>query len=55
MIDTSKVSIVEASRLEKGDVLITFSNDTVVLFHAKFLYDVRNHDSNIEIVDPFDE
>ncbi|WP_263382735.1 hypothetical protein [Granulicella arctica] len=55
MSDTPKLEVVEASRLEKGDLLITFSNDTVVLYHAKFLYDVRNHDSNIEIVDPFEE
>jgi len=55
MIDTSRISIIEVNRLEKGDVLITFSDDTVVLYHAKFLYEMRNHDSNIEIVDPFDE
>ena len=55
MNDTSKIEIVEASRLEKGDLLVTFSDNTVVLYHAKFLYDVRSHDSNIEIVDPFGE
>jgi len=53
MAADAKITIVEVSRLAKGDVLITFSDETVVLFHAKFLYDVRSHDSNVEIVDPF--
>ena len=55
MADSSKIEIVEVSRLAKGDIVITFSDDTVVLYHAKFLYDVRSHDSNVEIVDPFKE
>jgi hypothetical protein len=55
MADSSTIKIAEASRLADGDVLIAFSDDTVVLFHAKFLYDVRNHDSNVEIVDPLDK
>ena len=55
MADSSNIDVVEVSRLAKGDVLITFSDDTVVLFHAKFLYEMRNHDGNVEIVDPFNE
>jgi hypothetical protein len=52
-ISSSKIKIQEASRLADGDLLITFSDETTVLFHAKFLYDVRNHDGNVQIVDPF--
>jgi hypothetical protein len=48
-----KIKVVESNRLASGDVLITFSDDTVVLFHAQFLYDVRGHESNVQIVDPF--
>lgn len=55
MTDSSKISIEEVTRMAKGDVLITFSDDTVVLYHAKFLYEMRNHDSNVEIVDPFNQ
>jgi len=53
MAETIAISIVEVNRLEKGDILVTFSDNSVILYHAKFLYDVRNHDSNVEIVDPF--
>ena len=47
------ITVVEASRLSDGDLLITFSDNTTVLFHANFLYEVREHDSNVAIVDPF--
>ncbi|MEO8870712.1 MAG: hypothetical protein ABI357_07760 [Granulicella sp.] len=53
MADPSAIEIKESSLLSAGDVLITFSDDTVVLFHAGFLYDMRDHDGNIKIVDPF--
>jgi len=53
MSDFSKITVKEASRVAEGDLLIKFSDDTVVLFHAKFLYDVRNHGGNVQIVDPF--
>jgi hypothetical protein len=50
------IMITKATRVKKGgDILITFSDDTVVLFHAKFLYDARNHEQNIQIVDPFEQ
>jgi hypothetical protein len=52
---SEKIKIVEVSRLADGDALITFSDETVVLFHAKFLYEMRGHDGNVEIVDPFEK
>jgi ethanolamine utilization protein EutQ (cupin superfamily) len=56
MVDGSHaatVTIDEVNMVKEGDLLVKFSDGTVVLFHAKFLYDVRNHDGNVEIVDPF--
>jgi len=47
------IKVSEVNRLENGDVVITFSEGSVVLYHAQFLYDVRDHDSNVHIVDPF--
>ncbi len=32
-----------------GDIMVYFSNGTSAIYHAKFLYDMRNHDSNIAI------
>ena len=50
---TQTINIIDVSKLVGGDVLITFSDDTTVLFHAQFLYDVREEDGNVSIVDPF--
>ena len=55
MPDFFRPTIINAKTLAEGDLLVTFSDETIVLYHAKFLYDVRNHDSNINIVDPFEE
>ena len=33
----------------KGDVLVHFSNGLSVLYHAQFLFDVREHDNNLPI------
>lgn len=53
MAVASKITIADINRVADGDVLITFSDDTVVLFHAQFLYENRNQDHNLEVVDPF--
>lgn len=44
----SPIRVVEVNRFG-GDVMVYFSDGTSVIYHAKFLYDVRNHDSNIAI------
>jgi hypothetical protein len=49
------ITIVEVNLLAKGDVLITFSDDTVVMFLATALYEMRGRDGNVQIVDPFQQ
>jgi hypothetical protein len=55
MPELKKITIVETTTLAEGDILITFSDGTTILYHARFLYDVRNHDHNINIVAPFEQ
>lgn len=55
MAVSAKITIADINRVADGDVLITFSDDTIVLFHAKYLYEHRNQDHNLEVVDPFKE
>jgi hypothetical protein len=48
------VTIATANVLAEGDVLITFSDDTTVLYTAPLLYDARNSAGAIRIVAPFE-
>ena len=48
------IDIVGADRLSDG-LLIHFSNNTSTLFHSQFLYDVRNQDHNVQILEEGDE
>jgi hypothetical protein len=43
------VGIIGADRVG-GGLLVHFSNQTSTLFHADFLYSVRDHDGNVPIV-----
>ena len=45
----NEVSIIGSDRIE-GGILLHFSEGTSVLYHAQFLYDVRDHDHNVPIV-----
>lgn len=47
------IDVVGADRLSNG-LLIHFSNNTSTLFHSQFLYDVRNQDHNVPIVEEDD-
>jgi hypothetical protein len=53
MANAATIKITDVNRTKSGDVLITFSDEMVVLFHAQFLYDVRTNENNVQIVDPF--
>ncbi|NYF78629.1 hypothetical protein [Granulicella arctica] len=53
MVFSEQVTVVEANVIKDGDVLITFSNDTIVLYQAEFLYKVRSNVFNVQVVDPF--
>jgi len=44
-----------AADLVAGGLLIHFTNDTSTLFHSQFLFDVRNEDHNVPIVEEGEE
>ncbi len=46
--DPEPLMIVEADRMH-GDLLVHFSSGNSVLYHAQFLWDVREHDGNVAI------
>ena len=48
------VTIETANVLSEGDLLVTFSDDTTVLYTAPLLYDARNSNGAIRIVAPFE-
>ena len=48
--DPEKLIMVEADKMH-GDLLIHFSSEKSVLYHAQFLWDVWEHDGNVAIPD----
>jgi hypothetical protein len=44
-----------AADLVAGGLLIHFTNETSTLFHSQFLFDVRNEDHNVAIVEEGEE
>jgi len=44
-----------AADLVAGGLLIHFTNETATLFHSQFLFDVRNEDHNVPIVEEGEE
>jgi len=44
----SEIRVVEVNRFG-SDILVYFSDGTSVIYHAQFLYDVKNHDHNVPI------
>ena len=50
MAITAPLSIVDCCRIG-NNVLIQFSNGKEVLFHPQFLWDSREDDGNLEIID----
>ena len=54
MADSEQIKIVGADMV-KGGVLIHFRDGLSVLYHATFLYDVRNDDGNVEVSSMQDE
>jgi hypothetical protein len=42
------IRITEVNRFG-NDILVYFSDETTVIYHAHFVYDVRNHDHNVPI------
>ena len=43
-----RLKIVEAEKIS-GNVLVHFSNNVSILYHAQFLWDVREHDGNVAV------
>jgi hypothetical protein len=43
-----RIRVVEVNRFG-SDILVYFSDGTSVIYHAQFLYDVKNHDHNVPI------
>jgi len=50
-----RIDVIGADVMEGGGLLIHFSNETATIFHAQFLFDVRNEDHNVPIVEEGDE
>lgn len=48
MADPDLVTIISAERVDSG-LLIQFSDRLSVLYHTRFLYDVRNQDGNVAL------
>ncbi|WP_263383555.1 hypothetical protein [Granulicella arctica] len=51
----NRIDVVAADVMEDGALLIHFSNETATLFHGQFLFDVRDQDNNVAIVEEGDE
>ena len=54
MQSSSDISIATANILAEGDLLITFSDNTAVLFTAPLLYKAQHSAGAIRIVAPFE-
>ena len=54
MADSEQIKIV-GTDLVKGGVLIYFADGLSVLYHATFLYDVRNDHGNVDVSSMQDE
>ena len=51
-METEDASIrVLAADVTRDGLIVHFSNETSVLYHAHFLHDVRNNDGNIALSD----
>ena len=49
-----QINIVSAEPVHNG-IVIHFSDETTILFHTHFLYEVRNQDGNVPLTDMTEE
>lgn len=49
MTSNEPITIVSVDKVSEG-ILVHFSDDSSVLYHAPFLYDVRHDDGNVAVV-----
>jgi hypothetical protein len=47
-VKSEPIRVVEVRRFG-ADILVYFSDGTSVIYHARFLYDMRSHDGNVPI------
>ena len=43
-----EIFIVDAQRF-RGDLIVTFSDNTTAIYRHQFLYDIRNHEANPQL------
>ncbi|WP_263385635.1 hypothetical protein [Granulicella arctica] len=53
--NNERIDVIAADVMEGGGLLIHFSNETATLFQAQFLFDARDQDGNVPIVEEGDE
>lgn len=44
--------IVAVEQMADGAIIVTFSNGFSAVYHAQFLFDVRDHDHNVVVERP---
>lgn len=53
MTTDEKIQVIDVDRFDNG-VVVSFSDGQSVLYHAQFLYDMREHDGNREVFEDED-